>query len=280
MLALQETIGLFSLSVVVVDNDANGPARATVLKVRKELGVRIRYSIEAEHSIPAARNHALTIADGNYIGIIDDDEFPPQEWLLRMYQGIQLFEVDGCLGPVHPFFEQTPPAWLTRGRFCERPVYRTGTILHWDQTRTGNVLLKRDVLDGHDLRFDERLTTGGSDKDFFKRAMLKGCRFVAVDDAPVYELVPPERWKKSYYLKRTLVNGFNAQRNYSAEMHGLSMIAIPLKSIAAVVCYALLIPVCACLGMHMVMKCLERGGHHLSRLLGMFGVELIKNRDF
>ena len=152
-LAMQKTDDAFEVSVVIVDNDSSGPARATVLQMEKELGLDLSYGIEPEQTIPAARNHALRLAKGNYIGIIDDDEFPPQDWLLTMYRAIQTFDVDGALGPVHPFFEGIPPVWLIKSGFCERPVHRTGTLLHWEQTRTGNVLLKREVFEANNLLF-------------------------------------------------------------------------------------------------------------------------------
>lgn len=279
-LALQETGGLFDYSVVVVDNDAAGPAEETVMRLRDEQCLDIGYGIEPEQTIPAARNHALRLARGNYIGIIDDDEFPPPHWLITMYRAIRAFDVDGALGPVHPFFEQKPPAWLVKGRFCERPVHRTGTLLHWDQTRTGNVLLKKEVFDKHKLCFDVKFRTGGSDREFFKQAMREGCRFIAVEEAPVYEIVPPERWTKNYYLKRALVNGFNAHKNSRGQMRGLSRVMVPLKSTGALLAYALATPLCACLGSHVLVSCLERGGHHLSRLSAMLGIELVKKRNF
>jgi succinoglycan biosynthesis protein ExoM len=279
-LALQETDGFFDFSVVVVDNDAAGPARETVTKFQEELGLNITYGIEPENTIPTARNHALRLARGNYIGIIDDDEFPPPHWLITMYRAIYTFDVDGALGPVHPFFEQQPPAWLLKGGFCERPVHRTGTLLHWSQTRTGNVLLKREVFDKHNLCFDVKFKTGGSDQEFFKQAMNAGCRFVAVEEAPVYEIVPPDRWTKSYYLKRALVNGFNAHRYSVSQTRGLSQVTVPLKSTVALLTYTIAAPFCVCLGSHVLMNCLERGCHHLSRLLAMLGIELVKKRNF
>jgi len=279
-LALQETGGVFDFSTIVVDNDAAGPARETVMRLRAELGMVIDYAIEPERTIPAARNRALGLARGNYVGIIDDDEFPPYLWLITMYRAIKTFEVDGALGPVHPFFNQKPPAWLLKGRFCERPVHRTGTLLDWSQTRTGNVLLKRDVFDKHQLRFDLKWKTSGSDRAFFKQAMQLGYKFVAVEEAPVYECVPPERWKKSYYLRRALVHGFNAYRNSASELHGFSRVAVPLKSAAALIAFTMALPIAACLGSHVLVSCLEKGGHHLSQLLAMVGIELIKKRDF
>jgi succinoglycan biosynthesis protein ExoM len=279
-LTLQETGGLFDISVVVVDNDAAGPAKETVMRLRAELGLEIGYGIEPERTIPVARNHALRIARGNYIAIIDDDEFPPQNWLITMYRAIHEYDVDGGLGPVHPYFEREPPGWLLKGRFCERPVHRTGTFLRWDQTRTGNVLLKKEVFDKHRLSFDPRFKTGGSDREFFKKAMLAGCRFIAVEEAPVYETVLPERWTKSYYLKRALVNGFNAHKNSQGQRRRFSRLIVPLRSTGALLAYAMAAPFCACLGTHVLMNCLERGFHHLSHLFAMLGIELLKKRDF
>jgi len=277
---VQETAGLFDFSVVVVDNDPGGVARDTVIRLREELGIDIEYDIEPEQTIPAARNHTLRLARGNYIAIIDDDEFPPQNWLITLYRALQEFNADGGLGPVLPFFDQEPPAWLLRGRFCERPHYPTGRVLNWSQTRTGNVLLKKSVFDEHGLRFEMKWKTSGSDQAFFKQAMQVGYTFIAVEEAPVYEVVPPKRWEKSYYLRRALVHGYNAYRYHKGELRGVTRISKPVKSAAAVLAYGLALPFCACLGTHAVVKCLEGGGYHLSWLLSMLGIELLKKRDF
>ena len=279
-MSLQETGGLFDFSVVVVDNDAAGPARETVTRLQGELVLDITYGIEPEQTIPAARNHALRLAKGNYIGIIDDDEFPPTHWLITMYRAIQTFDVDGALGPVHPFFEKQPPAWLVKSRFCERPVHRTGILLDWDQTRTGNVLLKKDVFDKHHLCFDLNCKTSGSDKEFFREAMQVGYRFIAVEEAPVYEIVPPERQIKSYYLKRALVQASNERRFRAPRLRGLSKVSVPMKSMAALLVYTLILPFCAFVGSHAVMKYAEKVAYHLSWLLAMLGIDLAKNRNF
>jgi glycosyltransferase involved in cell wall biosynthesis len=276
----QDTEGLFDYSFVVVDNDAAGQAGETVARLRAELGLSIDYDIEPENTIPAARNRALGLARGNYIGIIDDDEFAPQHWLITLYRTIQRYGVDGGLGPVYPFYRQKPPDWVLKGRFGERPVIPTGTLLNWDQTRTGNVLLRRDVFDRHHLRFDLRWKTSGSDRAFFKVAIAAGYKFIAVKEAPVYETVPPMRWKESYYLRRAIVQGYNTHKNAANEIHGMRRITIPLKLAAASGIYALALPFALGMGTHIYVKVLERGGHHLSRLFAMLGIELVKKRDF
>jgi len=279
-LAVQETKGLFDYSVVVVDNDAAGYGKNTIMNLKDELSIDLTYAIEPERSIPAVRNHALRLSRGNYIGIIDDDEFAPDNWLATMYQAIHKYGADGVLGPVLPFFENEPPEWLIKGRFCERPTLPTGTLLQWSQTRTGNVLLKKDVFEKHHICFDTRFKTGGSDQEFFRQAIMRGCNFIAVEEAPVYEIVPPSRWEKRYWLKRAIVNGYNSHRYSLSNTKKATRIYSYFKSAGALLVYSAAAPFCAILGTHTLISCLERGCHHFSRLLAIIGIELLKKRDF
>jgi len=121
---------------------------------------------------------------------------------------------------------------------------------------------------------------GGSDQEFFKQAMHAGCKFIAVEEAPVYEIVSQERWQKSYYLKRALVNGFNAHSYSRNQTSQFSRILTPIKSLGALMAYALVIPFSVLIGPHVVMKFAEKGAHHLSRLAAMMGIELLKKRNF
>ncbi|MCS7338620.1 MAG: glycosyltransferase, partial [Verrucomicrobiae bacterium] len=237
------------------------------------------YDVEEKRVIAAVRNKALQLAQGNYIGIIDDDEFAPSTWLVGLYRAIHTFDVDGALGPVFPFFERQPPRWLLKSGLCEPQLHRTGKLLHWTQCYTGNCLVMRKVFDDHNLRFDENFRTGGSDQDFFRRAMALGYRFVAVQEAPVYEVVPPERWEASYWVKRALVNGFNSWRYVRGKNIGLQ-IKLATKSFVAVPLYVLGMVFVCCLGRHALVRFLEKGAYHLSRACAACGLELWKTRDF
>ena len=278
-LALQETQGLFDFSVVVVDNDASGPARETVIRLKDELNLNITYSVESVKTISAARNHALKLAKGNYIGIIDDDEFPPSNWLITLFRAIQTFDVDGALGPVYPFFEQEPPVWLIKSGFCERPTHRTGTLLTWDDTRTGNVLLKKAVFDEQQLCFDLKYKTSGSDKEFFREAMQRGYRFIAVLEAPVYEVVPPERQTKIYYIRRAILQASNERKYRAPLLKGLSKLLIPVRTMTALAVYSFMLPFSALIGGHAVIKYAEKCAYHASWLLTMLGIDLAKKRN-
>ncbi len=277
---LQETAGHFQVSIVVVDNDAAAGARDTVTKLQADSPVALTYGVEPDKCIAAARNRAVALARGNYIAFIDDDEFPPQNWLWTMYQAIQVFDSDGALGPVYPFYRDSPPDWLLKSGLCERPVVRTGTWLHWQQTRTGNVLLKRKVFDEHNLWFDVKYRTSGSDKEYFREAMGLGYRFVAVKEAPVYETVPAERQNRQYYITRAIVQASNERRFRAPHLKGLSTILAPAKAMTALAVYTLLMPLGLLRGKHVLVNYQEKCAYHLSWLLAMVGVDLAKQRNF
>jgi glycosyltransferase involved in cell wall biosynthesis len=261
-LGQQRTDGRFTYSVVVADNDKLQSAKPVVVENR--WSVETTYRCEPEQNIAAARNAALAAAKGDFVAFIDDDEFPVDDWLLNLFQAQLLHEADGVLGPVKPHFDETPPTWLVRSRFCERPEHRTGLVLDWQETRTGNVLLKRAMIEGVKEPFDSRFAGGGEDCDFFRRMIAKGRVFKWCNEAVVYEVVPPSRWKKSYYLRRALLQGQNNR-------HWFSLRAV-VKSLVAVPAYVLALPFALLAGQHRFMKILVKLCSHVGQLAGLVGL--------
>ena len=122
-LSTQETEGLFTYSVIVVDNDASQSSKEVVDGFEMNSSLAICYSVEPIQNIALARNKALSQAKGSFIAFIDDDELPDRDWLLRLFQVCEKYHSAGALGPVLPHFEHQPPAWVIRGGFCDRPVH-------------------------------------------------------------------------------------------------------------------------------------------------------------
>ncbi|MFY4730942.1 glycosyltransferase family 2 protein, partial [Nitrospira sp. BLG_2] len=111
-LVKQDTGGVFSFSIVVVDNDEAESARAIVEECRALSQVRITYCTEPRRNIALARNKAIQNAKGDFIAFIDDDEFPGNGWLGHLFATCRKYRASGVLGPVKPFFPQPPPEWL------------------------------------------------------------------------------------------------------------------------------------------------------------------------
>ena len=128
-LARQETDGRFTYSVVVADNDPAESARAVVERFAESSGVATVYCVQPEQNIALPRNAAIAPAKGDFIAFMDDDEFAGPRWLVTLLHACEKFDAVGALAPVRPHFETPPPAWLVRGRFCERPEHPTGTVL-------------------------------------------------------------------------------------------------------------------------------------------------------
>ena len=263
-LGRQETRGQISYSIVVADNDRRCSAKDVVIEFTEMSSLAVTYCVETEQNVALARNRALEHATGDYVAFIDDDEFPPADWLLVMLNACEQFQVDGTLGPVRPFFDAPPPAWLVKSRLCERPEHRTGTRLHWRDTRTGNVLFRRRILEGCATPFRREFGNGGEDQDFFRRMMAAGHRFAWCNEAAVYEVVPPARWRRRYFLKRALLRGQNERLLLTARSI--------IKSVLAVPAYAALIPIMTVFGQDALMNCSVRLLDHLGRLLGAVGI--------
>ena len=197
----------FWFDVVVVDNDRNRSAEETVRRFSRRTEVETTYDCEPERNISLARNRAIRSASGNLVALIDDDEFPGDDWLVQLYRTLKMHNTHGVVGPVLPDFPPDAPSWLRKGRLVDRRRLHTGVRVSTEDARTGNVLLRRSICEG-DFWFDPAFgRTGGEDSDFFSRQLCEGRVFVWCDEAPVYEAVPPERWRPSFYIKRHLRSG-------------------------------------------------------------------------
>ncbi len=269
----QETDGLFSFSVVIADNDQAESARATVTELAPRLGYPIEYCVEPRKNIALVRNKAVAQAKGDFIAFIDDDEFPVSEWLKHAITSCQRLKVAGVLGPVEPHFDEDPPGWLRRGGFYQRPRHETGFPLAWPECRTGNVLLRRSILEGVAEPFHAEFGSGGEDQDFFRRMIEAGHRFVWCDEAVAYETVPPSRWKRKFLLSRALLRGRNSLRQRKHRLRNL------LKSAVAVPLYAIALPILLIVGHHYFMRYLVKLADHAGRLLALAGLNPVRERQ-
>jgi len=276
-LAYQNTDGLFSYSVVVVDNDSSRSAEGVVQSFQLTSDIEFTYYVEPEQNIALARNRAVENARCDFIAILDDDEYPEKEWLLKLYTACIKYKSDGVLGPVKAYFGEGRPDWIVKGKLCEKPSPPTGTIVHPGDTRTSNVLIKREVFDDSDNRFDPSFgRTGGEDVQFFVKVIGKGRVFVWCREAIVYEVIPPKRWAVSYYLRRALIQGgLSGKGEKKKELPNRSFIRV----VAAFSVYTIMTPFALLFGKHNFIKYLVKSTYQFAWLSGYFGYIIIRFRD-
>lgn len=272
-LAPQRTDGLFTYDVVVADNDVAQSAEPVVQAFAAASGLGVTYCMEPVPNIARARNQALAHARGDLVAFIDDDELPTTEWLYSLFQARARHHADAVLGPVMPSFEQEPPGWLKKGRFFDRPTYPTGHPITWPEARSGNVLFVREILKRIDPSFRPEFATAGEDVDFFRRLAQNGCTFIWCNEAVVFEHVPPFRCTRRYLLRRALLRGSNFPK------HPTHRLRNAVKSLIALPCYTVALPVLAIIGHHVFMAYLIKILDHGSRLLAFAGLRVVTERE-
>jgi succinoglycan biosynthesis protein ExoM len=267
----QATEGLFTYSIVVADNDEERSGGPVVAKMSSHFKVPIRYCVEPRRNIALARNKAVENAEGAYVALIDEDEFPESTWLLTLYQTLCEYRVDGVLGIVRWHFEEIPPAWFRKSGIYSRKINPTGAVVRWRESRTGNALLKRGMLicDPAPFRPDSRAT---EDQDFFRRKIEAGYKFIWSADAVVCETIPPARWKRSYILRKAMLQGANAALQPNCPPLSIA------KSLLVVLLYALILPFTLLFGQQYFMRIMIKICEHCGKLLMRAGINPIREK--
>ncbi len=245
------------VSVLIVDNDRSESGRPVVARYR-ELLPGLNYAVEPVPGIPAARNHALRVANAagtDLLAFIDDDEYPDRDWLVELVRCWRQSDADLVGGPVAvaPCRADAPlwSRWVNRSLAARmaRKNRRTGrkarsggrfTIvtnnwlcdLAW-QRRTG-------------LMFDERLQmTGGSDTQFYHAGRRLGMRARWCPEAVVNEAMDVERLTLRYQFHRASMQSIqNFRRNYpslSARAVAEVLFLAPLRCLSG--CLLMVVPV-------------------------------------
>jgi glycosyltransferase involved in cell wall biosynthesis len=202
--ALAAQVDAPPFEIVVVDNDAARSA-AEVLARASDRGLDLRVAVEPRQSIALARNATVRLARAAWLAFVDDDEEPVAHWLASLHRAAAGGRADGAAGPVVPRLPPGTPAWIVRAGLHDRPRHATGAPVPAGELRTGNLLVRREVLlrsavaDGpFDLRFG---LSGGEDSMLFLGLVRGGARFVWCDEAAVFETIPPTRTRVRYLVE-------------------------------------------------------------------------------
>jgi hypothetical protein len=141
--------------------------------------------------------------------------------------------------------------------------------------RTGNVLFKKCILDPDEEPFDNNFgLSGGEDAVFFARKVASGYTFAWCNEARVYEEVTKDRQTFKYHLQRSIIRGVT-----SADDNCLFS-KDTMKSLCAVVLYAISLPVLLICGYHLFIKHFIKLFDHFSKILARCGIFISRERSF
>jgi succinoglycan biosynthesis protein ExoM len=233
-IAAQDVRDAITLRVIVADNAPDTEARDAICAAGKSLDLDLVYVHAPEKNISIARNACLSTARAEWLAFVDDDECPSPGWLSALIAEAERGDWDAVLGPVQAVYPDRSPNWL---RICDlhstRPVWVGGRI---ETGYTGNVLLRRELIERAKLAFRPELgRSGGEDIDFFYRLRDAGGRIGYAADALIYEPVPVDRTNLSYLLRRNFRQGQTHARRLQQAQRRSTALHLPLAAAKAVV---------------------------------------------
>ena len=204
----------YEIRILVIDNSAQALLDGYFFGLPSD-GLQVLCIHEPTAGIPFARNAALKAcieADADLIAFIDDDELAPREWISRLIQCREMRSADVVVGGVQRAKTIDEAVELTRNfhstaDFLRMPVVKTAV--------TSCVLFDARFVCGADgIRFDEKMVFGGSDREFFMRAVMRGAKIILAEGEIVFEVWPAERIKPIYILKRWFRYGVSFNYRY------------------------------------------------------------------
>lgn len=260
------------LEIVIADDSKTGDV-AKLLSTYKT-GLVIRVVPVGAGNVAIARNATVEAAHGDWLLLVDDDEWVDRDWLVQHLAAAREFGADAVFGPVYPVYPDSTPAWFRQAD----PMFhdlgwadRGRRVVHG---QSGNTLIRAASIRERGLSFDPAYgRTGGEDDDFFRRMAAAGATLVVTDRAKAWEDVPLERATAGYTLGRMARTGGLYARNVLrgaglSRRIGFAIDAAAKLAIAAIATAALR-PVDRTRSFRMRMKLSSNVG----KLQGLFGLQ-------
>lgn len=195
------------VTVVVADNDSEKHEASDLCASFRSKGYRwpLFCEIVTERGIAQARNALVARAlelGGNFIAMLDDDEWPSPQWLDGFLRVQKETGADALHGGVIRDYESNPGAAVVHCNGMGDWRGASGAIDMIEST--SNVLLRRACVEKIATPwFDPGFAlTGGEDRDFFTRLKAAGAKFAWADEALIHAPVPPSRATLGWALKR------------------------------------------------------------------------------
>ena len=202
--------------VLVIDNASADSTHEVAERSLDQGGLRGRCVREQELGLNHARNRGVAEAAGRIVAFLDDDARADPTWLEALVGAFSDEAPSGVGGRIELVWQTRPPLWQHRGYLrmlawfdlgaercrVDHYPYLVGTNMSFTRETFGRVGL-------FDPRFDRRgedlLSMG--DTEFCHRVVRSGGTLLYEPRALVRHVVPPERARLSFLLRRSYSNG-------------------------------------------------------------------------
>ena len=208
---------------IVVDNCSTDDTREVVAGFTAHSVLSVRYVYESGLGSSYARNRAIDEARGDYVLFIDDDAVAERDWAAAMLEEIEHRHLDVACGMVLPRWCGKPPRWLGSSLYVRLAVHDPANIANALPAErdaihnyfSANVGFRRGVFQRFgkfrsDLGVVGTNPMSGEDTELFARIMAGGGTVGFASHARVYHLIPPERMRVVYLLRKSFAFGYGS----------------------------------------------------------------------
>lgn len=210
--------GNHAWDLLVVDNNSSDDTPGVVDSFRDKLPIRC--FLEKKQGLSNARNAAIEQSDCDFLIWTDDDVIVDPGWLLHYSEAFERWPNAAVFGgKVLPWFEVTPPDWLTENMkvlsssYALRDLGDEERVLSDSEYPFGaNMAFRRDAF--NDLKFDPELgriknnLIGGEEVQVISELRSRGADVVWVPACSVEHYLPKSRMSLAYVRSYFVGQGY------------------------------------------------------------------------
>ena len=218
--------------IVLVDNNCTDNTRGVCEQFAEaHRDITLRYVVETEQGLSAARNKGIKEAKGDIIIYVDDDALVDADYI-RIYA--EHFashpETMAAGGPIEPLYETEEPKWMS--------PYTKALLTAWmnygDKVREypngrypggGNAAYRKVVFDQVGM-FNTELGRKGSlllaseEKDIFDKMHALGMQVLYLPTPILHHIIPQAKLEEDYFNRLTLQIGRSERMRTRAISNG------------------------------------------------------------
>lgn len=227
----EQSLGSESWECIVVNNNSQDNTEELFQRFAERYPtLNLRMVCEPKQGLSYARNCGISVAKGDIIAIIDDDERVNREFLSAYLELFDKYrDAMSAGGRVIAEYNESPrPKWMSP--YTERPIanpmnfgksirlFPKGAI-----PAGGNMAFRREVFERFGLfnpqlgRVGERLI-GGEESDLFERLSAAKCPCYYVPNAIMWHIIPKRKLSDEYF--DTLCYNIGVSQRVRAELSG------------------------------------------------------------
>ena len=205
--------------IVLVDNNCTDNTRGVYEQfATANPMVTLRYVVEPEQGLSAARNRGIKEAKGDIIIYVDDDALVDTDYIRQYAEHFATYpETMAAGGPIEPLYETKEPSWMS--------PYTKALLTAWmnygNQVREypngrypggGNAAYRKEVFERVGLFNTElgrkgNLLLASEEKDIFDKMKALGMKVLYLPAPVLHHCIPQAKLEEDYFNRLTLQIG-------------------------------------------------------------------------